>query len=89
MKTDVIICGDNVGVLRSFPERLAHDHILSWSDPGAIVLDPFVGSGTTTKQAQELGRQWIGIDISPKYCNLARRRMAAAKTPLFVESPNE
>lgn len=58
-----------------FPESLAHDHILSWSNPGDIVLDPFMGSGTTGKMAIINGRKFIGIDISPEYCELARKRM--------------
>jgi len=65
-----------------FPEALARDHILSWSNVGDVVLDPFVGSGTTPKMAIELGRRWVGIDVSPVYCELARRRVELAKIPL-------
>lgn len=61
-----------------FPEALARDHILSWSNPGDVVLDPFCGSGTTCKMAKLLGRHYIGIDISPEYCGLARQRVALA-----------
>ena len=61
-----------------FPEKLAEDHILSWSNPGDIVLDPFVGSGTTAKMAALNGRNYIGIDISDEYCELARKRVAEA-----------
>jgi len=68
-----------------FPEALAKDHILSWSNPGDLVLDPFIGSGTTAKMAKELGRHFIGIDISPEYCALAERRIASTNVPLFVE----
>jgi site-specific DNA-methyltransferase (adenine-specific) len=68
-----------------FPEALAHDHILSWSNPGDLVLDPMCGGGTTCKMAKELGRHWIGIDISEKYCELSRKRIAVARVPLFVE----
>jgi DNA modification methylase len=67
-----------------FPEAIARDHISTWSNPGDIVLDPFIGSGTTAKMAKETGRHWIGIDISGDYCNLARRRVAGANVPLFV-----
>lgn len=67
-----------------FPEDLAKDHILSWSNPGDIVLDPFIGSGTTAKKAKELGRYFIGIDVSPEYCKLAEKRIAATSPPLFV-----
>jgi DNA modification methylase len=65
-----------------FPEDLARDHILSWSNPGDLVLDPFIGSGTTAKMAKETGRHWIGIDISEEYCKLARRRVMGANVPL-------
>ena len=47
-----------------FPEKLALDHILSWSNPGDLVLDPMCGSGTTGKMALLHGRDFIGIDIS-------------------------
>jgi len=54
-----------------FPEKLAEDHILSWSNEGDIVLDPFSGSGTTCKMAKKNNRIYIGIDISKEYCKLA------------------
>ena len=59
-----------------FPEKLAEDHIYSWSNPGDIVLDPFCGSGTTCKMAKLLHRNYIGIDISEEYLKIARRRLA-------------
>ena len=59
-----------------FPEQLAEDHIRSWSNPGDIVFDPFVGSGTTAKVAKMNDRKYIGIDISGKYCEIARNRLA-------------
>lgn len=58
-----------------FPEALARDHILSWSNPGDTVLDPFLGSGTTGKMALLNDRNFIGIEISPEYLELARKRM--------------
>jgi len=61
-----------------FPEKLAADHILSWSNEGDTVLDPFAGSGTTLKMALQLGRQAIGIEISEEYCEIARQRIEAA-----------
>ena len=60
----------------TFPEVLARDHILSWSNEGDIVLDPFNGSGTTVKMARELGRRGIGIEINEKYCEIAANRLA-------------
>ena len=62
-----------------FPERLAEDHILTWSAPGDIVLDPFMGSGTTAKMALRNGRRFLGHEINAEYCALARRRVEAAK----------
>ena len=58
-----------------FPCELVRDHINSWSNPGAIVLDPMCGSGTTCKVAAELGRNFIGLDISQQYVDLARKRV--------------
>ena len=62
-----------------FPEQLASDHIISWSNPGDIVLDPMCGSGTTCKMALKLGRRFIGIDIAEEYCEIARKRIEAEK----------
>lgn len=59
-----------------FPEKLAEDHILSWSNPGDIVLDPMCGSGTTLKMAKKNGRNFIGIDISLEYVELSRQRVS-------------
>jgi DNA modification methylase len=55
-----------------FPEKLAEDHILSWSNEGDVVLDPFSGSGTTCKMAKKNNRKYIGIDICHEYCLLAQ-----------------
>ena len=54
-----------------FPEQLAEDHILTWSNEGDIILDPFSGSGTTCKMSKKNKRNYIGIDISEEYCKLA------------------
>ena len=58
-----------------FPERLALDHILSWSDVGDVVLDPMCGSGTTCKMALLSGRRYIGIDVSEEYVDIAKQRI--------------
>ncbi len=60
-----------------FPEKLAEDHILSWSDPGDLVLDPMCGAATTGKMALKHGRRFVGIDISEEYIEIARERLAA------------
>jgi site-specific DNA-methyltransferase (adenine-specific) len=59
----------------TFPEQLAHDHIVSWSNEGDTVLDCFLGSGTTGKVAKQLNRQFIGIEISPEYLEIAKKRI--------------
>ena len=63
-----------------FPESLAADHIRSWSNEGDIVLDPFMGSGTTAKVARALGRHYIGFEISAEYCDIIRKRLEQTKT---------
>jgi site-specific DNA-methyltransferase (adenine-specific) len=60
-----------------FPEDLARDHILSWTNQGDLVFDPMSGSGTTLKQAKLLNRNFLGCDISSQYCRIARRRLNA------------
>lgn len=62
-----------------FPETLARDHIISWSNPGDVVLDPFMGSGTTAAACIKTGRQYIGFELSEEYCKIAYRRIEAAK----------
>lgn len=59
-----------------FPERLAEDHILSWTNEGDIVLDPLCGSGTTCKMAKLNNRKFIGIEISNAYCEIAKNRLS-------------
>jgi site-specific DNA-methyltransferase (adenine-specific) len=58
-----------------FPEKLVQDHILSWSNEGDIVLDPFAGSGTTGKVAKSLNRDWLLIEAVEEYCNIAKERI--------------
>lgn len=62
-----------------FPEKLVEDHIISWSNPGDLVLDPFGGSGTTAKVAQSLGRDWVLIEAVPEYCEIAKSRLDSIK----------
>lgn len=64
--------GDHPAV---FPEALARDHILSWSNEGDLVLDPFGGSGTTACMAIETGRKWVTCEISEEYANKAVERI--------------
>ena len=59
-----------------FPEELPALCIKAGSKEGDTVLDPFMGSGTTAYVAQELGREWIGIELNPKYVEIIKRRTA-------------
>jgi len=59
-----------------FPEQLAEDHIITWSNPGDIVLDPFLGSGTTAKMALLNNRHFIGFELSEEYCKIANERIS-------------
>ena len=58
-----------------FPESLVSDHIISWSNEGDIVYDPFIGSGTTALAAKKLNRSYIGSEISKEYCAIAESRI--------------
>jgi len=58
-----------------FPEKLANDHIISWSNENDIVYDCFMGSGTTAKMANLLNRKWMGSEISKEYCDIAEKRI--------------
>lgn len=58
-----------------FPERLAQDHILTWSEIGDVIYDPFMGSGTTAKMAKMNDRNFIGSEISDKYVQIANQRI--------------
>jgi site-specific DNA-methyltransferase (adenine-specific) len=58
-----------------FPEQLANDHILSWSNENDLILDPFMGSGTTAKMARLNNRNFIGFEISKEYCEIANKRI--------------
>ena len=58
-----------------FPEKLAEDQILSWTNPGDLVFDPMCGSGTTCKLALLNDRSWIGVEIAKEYADVARKRI--------------
>ena len=67
----------------TFPDLLAERHILSWSNEGDLVLDPMCGSGTTCKMAKLNNRNYIGIDISQDYCDIAEQRINNLPTKLL------
>jgi DNA modification methylase len=62
-----------------FPEQLATDQILSWSNPGDTVLDPFMGSGTTGKMAIIHEREFVGFEVAKEYFDDAEIRINNAK----------
>ena len=77
--------GEGRGHPAPFPEILAQKHIESWSSPGDTILDCFAGSGTTLKMAKELGRHYIGIELSAEYCEkIIRPRLLATNPALFA-----
>lgn len=65
-----------------FPEQLANDHILQWSDEGCVVLDPFMGSGTTGKMQILNNRNFIGIELDKEYFDISVRRIKEAENIL-------
>lgn len=63
------------GHFAAFPPKLAETCLLAGCPPGGVVLDPFLGSGTTAAVARQLGRHYIGIELNPDYCKLAQKRI--------------
>lgn len=76
-------CG-NKNHSATFPISLPSWFIELFTQKGDVVLDPFVGSGTTVVAAVELGRKYIGIDISKEYCDLARERTSGVQMQLLT-----
>jgi len=71
-----------------FPEKLAQDHIVSWSNENDIVMDIFCGSGTVPKMALLNNRQFVGIEISESYCTIARERIKKEQDQLKLPMEN-
>ena len=61
-----------------FPEQLANDHIISWSNENDIILDPFMGSGTTAIACINTNRNYIGFELDATYCDIANERIRKA-----------
>lgn len=72
---DIAIAQNKTNHPAVFPEQIANDHIISWSNEGDLVFDPFVGSGTTGRMAVLNNRRFIGVDISEEYCKLSEERI--------------
>ena len=77
---DYMMAGDKNPLKRKhpavFPDKIPYDFIQCFCPENGVVLDPFVGSGSTAVMAKKLGRNFIGIDISEEYCELSRQRLA-------------
>ena len=73
------------------PEALARDHIITWSNPGDVVIDPFMGSGTTAAMAIDQGRDYIGFEIDDEYYQLCQSRLKTlgARLTSFLEDTEE
>ena len=67
------------------PEKLLAKIILASSNPGDVVFDPFLGSGTTSVVAKKLGRQYIGVEIEEIYCCLAEKRLEKVETDKTIQ----
>lgn len=96
-ETDIRVCNDtkirknifyySVGRGKSghpavFPYQLAEDHVLSWSNAGDLILDPFMGSGTTGIAALNNDRKFVGIEINEEYYNYCKRELETLRTSL-------
>ena len=68
-----------------FPASLPTWFIKLFTDSGGIVLDPFIGSGTTAVAAKQLGRKYVGIDINEEYCQMARQRLVQTQPRLLED----
>lgn len=71
--------GGKTGHPAVFPEKLAEDHILSWSNEGDLVFDPFLGSGTTLKMCKKLNRRGLGFECNPDYKRIIEDRLLNAQ----------
>lgn len=72
------------GHLATYPERLIEPRILSTCPEDGIVLDFWMGSGTTAIVAEKLNRKWMGIELNPAYCEIASRRLSQPLQPLLT-----
>ena len=66
-----------------FPEKLAYDHIRTWTNENDLVYDPFMGSETTAKAAIALNRNYLGSEISKEYCDVIQKRLQPMLHNLF------
>lgn len=84
---EAILCEDSKKKAHpcQMPVKLAYRAIVFSTDPDAIVFDPFVGSGSTAVASIQAGRHYIGVDISPEYCKIARERIVIENSQLKLD----
>jgi DNA modification methylase len=73
----------------AFPEELPAWFIKLFTKPGDVVLDPFIGSGSTAAAAVQLGRNYVGIDVSQEYVKLTQDRVSERQIRMFAEQKTE
>lgn len=71
------------------PESLMREIVALFTDAGEMILDPFMGSGTTLVAAKRLGRKAIGIELDEKYCEIAAKRLQQGALDLFQHAPEQ
>jgi DNA modification methylase len=81
---DITLAGTNYGHPAIFPEEIVKRHIQTWSNKGEIILDCFMGSGTTGVVCKKLDRDFIGIELVEEYYNLAKERIENTPNSLFI-----
>ena len=79
---DIAVAQNKTAHPAVFPIEIARRHIISWSNPNDIVLDPFAGSGTTLLAANELGRKYVGVEMNEEYFNICRERLSGCSESL-------
>ena len=77
-------CHDPCAHFAVYPEKLIEPCILDGCPKNGIVLDPFMGSGTTAKVAQRFDRHYVGFEINPEYVEIAKKKLSAVQKELFV-----
>lgn len=82
------IAHERTGYPTQKPEALLERVVLSFSNEGDTVLDPYCGSGTTLAVAEKNGRRWIGMDASDVAIDTSLRRLGAAVTDVRAATPN-
>ena len=75
-----------VGHPAPFPVELPRRFIEMYTYKGEVVLDPFMGSGSTAVAAERTGRQWVGYDVSEEYAEITRKRVAEVEADRLFES---